>query len=90
MNSALHMIAVTPSRGIGSGAIYQDKLTTGGKTRTEAIRLLRRRISDAVYTARRADERHPVSDSASQPRRPAGCQVVSDSPKSTPCRTACR
>jgi transposase len=50
LNSSLHRIAVTQSRGIGPGVAYLDKLTAGSKTRTEAIRL-RRRISDAVYTA---------------------------------------
>ena len=35
-----------------------DKLITGGKTRTEAIRLLRRRLADAVYTTLRTDQRH--------------------------------
>jgi transposase len=68
LNSALHMIAVTQSRGIGPGAAYLDKLTAGGKTRTEAIRLLRRRVSDAVYTALRADERNHALNSASQQR----------------------
>ena len=68
LNSALHMIAVTHSRGVGPGAVYLDKLTASGKTRTEAIRLLRRRLSDAVYTALRADQRNHVPDSASQQR----------------------
>ena len=62
------MIAITQSRGIGPAAIYLDKLTASGKTRTEAIRLLRRRLSDAVYTALRTDQRNPVPDSASQQR----------------------
>lgn len=56
INTALHMIAVTQSRGIGPGRAYLDKLTAAGKTRTEALRLLRRRLSDAVFTALRADE----------------------------------
>ncbi|MDI3316004.1 MAG: transposase, partial [Mycobacterium sp.] len=57
INTALHMIAVTQARGIGPGKDYIDKLLTRGKTRTEAIRLLRRRLSDAVFTALRTDER---------------------------------
>ncbi|MDD7942915.1 transposase [Actinomycetospora lutea] len=56
INTALHMIAVTQSRGFGPGRAYLDKLTAAGKTRTEALRLLRRRLSDAVFTALRADE----------------------------------
>jgi transposase len=67
LNSALHMIAITQSRGVGPGAGYLDKLTSGGKTRTEAIRLLRRRLSDAVYTALRTDQRNHLPDSAAQP-----------------------
>lgn len=62
LNCALHMIAVTQVRGIGPGKAYADKLMTAGKTRTEAIRLLRRRISDAVFRALLADEQ-PVSSS---------------------------
>jgi transposase len=52
------MIAITQSRGVGPGAIYLNQLTASGKTRTEAIRLLRRRLSDAVYSALRTDERN--------------------------------
>jgi transposase len=64
VNTALHMIAVTQARGIGPGRAYLDKLTARGKTRTEALRLLRRRLSDAVFTALRADERARISDAA--------------------------
>ncbi|MCE3552897.1 hypothetical protein LWC33_15705 [Pseudonocardia sp. RS11V-5] len=44
------------TRGIGPGAAYVEKLLGAGKTRTEALRLLRRRLSDAVFAALRADE----------------------------------
>ena len=57
VNCALHMIAVTQARGIGPGKDYADRLIARGKTRTEAIRLLRRRLSDTVFAALRADER---------------------------------
>ena len=43
------MIAITPSRGIGPAAIYLDKLTTSGKTRTEAIRCLKRYLAREIY-----------------------------------------
>jgi transposase len=56
VNCALHMIAVTQIRGIGAGQAYVDKLMARGKTRTEAVRLLRRRLSDVVFSALRADE----------------------------------
>lgn len=51
------MIAVTQTRGVGPGRSYLDKLQGVGKTRTEALRLLRRRLSDAVFAALRTDER---------------------------------
>ena len=56
VNCALHMIAVTQIRGLGPGQAYVDQLMGRGKTRTEAVRLLRRRLSDVVFTALRADE----------------------------------
>ena len=62
INTALHMIAVTRVRGVGPGQAYVDKRLAAGTTRTEALRLLRRRLSDTVFTALRRDEqarRHP-------------------------------
>lgn len=56
-NCALRMIAVTRARGIGPGRDHIDTLLARGRTRTEARRLLRRRLSDAVLAALRADER---------------------------------
>jgi transposase len=57
MNCALHMIAVTQARGIGPGHAYLAKQTARGKDTTAALRLLRRRLSDAVFSAMRADQR---------------------------------
>jgi transposase len=56
INTALHMAAVTQLRLGAEGAAYYDKLIAAGKTRTEALRLLRRRISDRVFAAMRSDE----------------------------------
>jgi transposase len=50
------MIAVPQVRGDGEGASYFSKQLTVGKTKTEALRLLRRRISDRVYRALLADQ----------------------------------
>lgn len=70
INCALHMIAITQIRGIGPGKEYVDKLLTRGKTRKEAIRLLRRRLSDVVFRALLADERaaNQRSDGAAHER----------------------
>jgi transposase len=56
VNTALHMIAVTQIRGLGPGQAYVERLMGRGKTRTEAVRLLRRRLSDVVFRALGADE----------------------------------
>ncbi len=61
VNCALHMIAVTQARGIGPGRAYLDKITARGKTPKEALRLLRRRLSDVVYAAMLTDEQ-PAAD----------------------------
>jgi transposase len=58
VNCALHMIAVTQARGVGPGKAYLDKQTARGKDKTAALRLLRRRLSDTVFTALRADQQH--------------------------------
>ncbi|MFD1251235.1 IS110 family transposase, partial [Nocardioides ginsengisoli] len=55
VNCALHMIAVTQARGIGPGRAYTDKQLARGKDRVAALRLLRRRLSDVVFTALRTD-----------------------------------
>jgi transposase len=68
INTALHMIAVTQIRGVGPGKDYVARLQASGKTSTEAIRLLRRRLSDAVFAALRADAQRPPVD---QPRSAA-------------------
>ncbi|MFY1654345.1 transposase [Solwaraspora sp. WMMB762] len=61
INTALHMAAVTQARGIGPGAAYIDTLLSRGKTRTEALRLLRRRLSDRVFAALVADEQSDLA-----------------------------
>lgn len=55
--TALHMIAVTQLRRGGPGADYVAKRQAAGDDKTEAVRLLRRRVSDAVFKAMLADER---------------------------------
>ncbi len=55
MNAALHRIAVTQLRG-GPGKDYIERRLTLGNTKTEAIRALRRKISDEVYRRLTIDE----------------------------------
>jgi transposase len=52
------MAAVTQIRHSGSeGHAYFDKKLAEGKTRKEALRALKRRISDAIYARLQADAR---------------------------------
>jgi transposase len=61
LNAALHRIAVTQVRLGGRGQIYFKRQIGRGHTKTEALRLLRRRISDEVYRRLRQDHRLPAS-----------------------------
>ncbi len=50
INHALHMVAVTQIRNPGTaGRIYFDRKVAEGKTKREALRSLKRRVSNAVY-----------------------------------------
>jgi transposase len=49
LNHALHMIAVTQVRNDTPGRAYYLRKQAEGKSRKEAMRALKRRISDAVY-----------------------------------------
>lgn len=55
LNVALHRIAVTQMRLEGRGRDYIAKRRAAGDTKTEAIRALRRHISDEVYRRMRHD-----------------------------------
>ena len=56
INHALHMAAITQIRHAHSdGRAYYDKKVAEGKTHKEALRCLKRRISDAVYARLQAD-----------------------------------
>ncbi|MGB6772392.1 MAG: IS110 family transposase [Candidatus Dormiibacterota bacterium] len=55
VNAGIHRIAVTQLRG-GPGRDYVDRKIAAGKTKTEAIRALRRKISNEVYRRLLSDE----------------------------------
>jgi transposase len=56
LNVALHRIAITQLQREGPGRMYVDRRRSMGDTKTEAIRALRRRISDEVFRRMRDDE----------------------------------
>jgi transposase len=57
LNHVLHIAAVTQLRYPSQGRTYYDKKIAEGKTSKEAIRALKRRISDVVYRQLQADNR---------------------------------
>ena len=61
LNHAIHIAAVTQLRHDTNGRIYYDKKIAEGKTPKEAIRALKRRISDAVYKSLIADTRRTAT-----------------------------
>ena len=56
LNHAIHMAAVTQISHDTAGRIYYNKKQAEGKTKKEALRALKRRISDAVYRKLVADQ----------------------------------
>ena len=56
LNLALHRIAITQMRIDERGRAYLERRRAAGDTKTEAIRALRRRISDEVFRRLQADE----------------------------------
>lgn len=57
LNHALHVAAVTQIRYPCPGQDYYERKLAEGKTKKEALRALKRRISDAVFRQLRADTR---------------------------------
>ena len=56
LNHAIHMAAVCQIRFDTPGRVYYDKKLAEGKTRKEALRALKRRLSDTVYRRLIADQ----------------------------------
>jgi transposase len=63
LNNALHMVATCQARSDVRGRAYYRKKMAEGKSRKEALRCLKRRISDAVFKSLMADL-HASSHSA--------------------------
>lgn len=55
LNYALYIMAITQARADTQGRAYYDRKRAEGKTAKEALRCLKRRLSDQVYKAMRAD-----------------------------------
>ena len=56
LNHVIHMAAVSQIRNETPGRVYYDKKRGEGKTKKEALRALKRRVSDAIYKQLAADQ----------------------------------
>lgn len=65
LNVAIHRIAITQMQREGPGRDYVVRRMAAGNTKTEAIRLLRRRLSDEVFRRLQADETGRAAAAAS-------------------------
>jgi transposase len=59
LNHALHLIAIVQIRHPTAGQAYYRRKLAEGKSRKEALRCLKRRLSDAVYRQLLADQHRP-------------------------------
>ena len=64
LNNALHMVAICQARSDVRGKTYYRKKIAEGKSRKEALRCLKRRISDAVFNSLMADLQEPSCSAA--------------------------
>jgi transposase len=64
LNNALHMVAICQARSDARGGTYYRKKMAEGKSRKEALRCLKRRISDAVFKSLMADLQAPLRSAA--------------------------
>ncbi len=66
MNHMLHIAAATQARLDTEGRVYYRRKLAEGKTRMEAMRCLKRRISDAVYRQLLADARAAATEAENE------------------------
>jgi transposase len=59
LNYALHMVATSQARSDAPGGAYYRKKMAEGKSHKEALRCLKRRVSDAVFKSLTADSQAP-------------------------------
>lgn len=78
MNHAVHMAAVTQVRyQTSEGRTYYDKKIAEGKTSKEALRALKRQVSDALYKRMKADARRAAASPAGPGGHPGNGSVAS-------------
>ena len=91
LNHAIHMAAVTQIRYRHSGGrAYYDKKLAEGKTHKEALRALKRRISDTIFARLQADARRAATALRLGPGRATGNDSIASVAGSHPQAPALR
>ncbi len=91
VNYSIHMAAITQIRNRHSdGRAYYDRNVAEGKTHKEALRCLKRRISNAVYARLQADARQAARTQAKGPGGQPGNGSDSSAASSHPATPALR
>jgi transposase len=71
LNHAIHIAAVTQVRNNTPGRDYYRRKIAEGKNRLEALRCLKRQITDAVWRQLQVDRQHDKNQDDTWPRRPS-------------------
>jgi transposase len=78
LNHAIHMAAVTQVRHRHSrGRAYYDKKLAEGKTRKEALRSLKRQVSNAIFACLQADARRAAARAGDPGGQPGNGSITS-------------
>ena len=89
MNHMLHIAAATQARLDTEGRVYYRRKLAEGKTRMEAMRCLKRRISDAVYRQLVADAQARSHRTSSHPTELARAREGTAGRLKNPARSTC-
>ena len=68
LNRSLYTIAITQIRGDTEGRAYYERKRAAGKTKREALRCLKRRLSDIVFTTMRHDAANAAARTNQSPQ----------------------
>ena len=66
LNAAIHRVAVTQTRCHDGAKVYLERRMANGNTKTEALRALKRKLSDVIYRALLADATATVAACVSE------------------------
>jgi hypothetical protein len=80
LNHALHIMAITQARGFAEGRAYYLRKRQARKSHNEALRCLKRRLSDVIYRQLQHDQRGTATGPGGQP----GATLTSSAAGSTP------